>query len=205
MIRKYNNLTWLLTALLVAVNILLLEFSCISSLSEAIAAQKTSQNKVHQAHWGYKADNGPSRWGKLNRDWVLCAEGNHKSPIDLTGAMQEKFDEMKLQFPPAKLTIVHQTHVVDAIDNGHTIQIDYDKGETFEIGNESYELRQFHFHSPSEHTVDGRHYPMEMHLVHSSKDKKLAVIGVFIEEGRKNESFETIWSNLPKKTGQNYC
>ena len=100
------------------------------------------------------------------------------------------------------MTIVHQTHVLDVIDNGHTIQINYDKGETFEIGNESYELRQYHFHSPSEHTINGRHYPMEMHLVHISKDKKLAVIGVFIEEGRHNEVFDTIWSNLPKQTGQ---
>lgn len=202
MIRSNNTLTKLSTVFLVAVSILLLKFSSISSLREAIAEQKTSQHKVHQSHWGYEAGNGPSRWGELNRDWVLCSEGHHQSPVDLTGARQEKFDEMKLQFPPSNLTIVHQAHVFDIIDNGHTIQINYDKGATFEIGNESYELRQYHFHSPSEHTVNGRHYPMEMHLVHSSKDKKLAVIGVFIEEGRNNEVFETIWSNLPKKTGQ---
>jgi carbonic anhydrase len=180
----------------------MLKFNSNSLLSEAIAAQKTSQHKVHQAHWGYETANGPSRWGELNRDWVLCAEGHHQSPIDLTGARQEKFDEMKLEFPSASLTIVHQAHVVDVIDNGHTIQINYDKGETFEIGNEIYELRQYHFHAPSEHTVNGRHYPMEMHLVHTSKDKKLAVIGVFIEDGRHNAAFDIIWSNLPQKTGQ---
>jgi len=116
----------------------------------------------------------------MNRDWILCAEGHHQSPVDLTGVMPEKFDGMKLQFPSANLTIVHQTYVFDAIDNGHTIQINYDRGETFEIGNESYELRQYHFHLPSEHTVNGRHYAMEMHLVHSRKDKKLAVISVLI-------------------------
>jgi carbonic anhydrase len=171
-------------------------------LREAIAAQETSQHKDIKAHWGYEPGNGPASWGKLNRDWLLCAEGNEQSPVDLTGAKQQKFDEMNLAFPPANLKIVHQTHVIDAIDNGHTIQINYDKGETFTIGDESYKLRQYHFHSPSEHTVNGRHYPMEMHMVHISKEKKLAVIGVFIEEGRHNEAFETIWSNLPKKTGQ---
>lgn len=202
MIQRYNAFNMLSTLLLVAVSILMLKLGSISLLSEAIAEQKTSQHKDNQVHWGYDAGNGPSSWGELNRDWVLCAEGNHQSPIDLTGARQEKLDEMKLEFPTANLTIVHQTHVLDVIDNGHTIQINYDKGETFEIGNESYELRQYHFHSPSEHTINGRHYPMEMHLVHISKDKKLAVIGVFIEEGRHNEVFDTIWSNLPKQTGQ---
>jgi carbonic anhydrase len=138
----------------------------------------------------------------LNPDWALCAGGKAQSPVDLSGARQQKSDAMKLAFPAANLRIIHQTHVLDAIDNGHTIQINYDSGETFKIGNESYELRQYHFHSPSEHTVNGRHYPMEMHLVHLSKDKKIAVIGVFIEEGRHNSAFDAIWSNLPQKTGQ---
>lgn len=153
-------------------------------------------------HWGYEPDNGPASWGKLNKDWRMCAEGDQQSPIDLTGAQQKNMDMLKLEFPTANLKIIHQTHVVDAIDNGHTIQINYDGGETFKIGNENYALRQYHFHSPSEHTVKGRHYPMEMHLVHLSKDKKIAVIGVFIIEGRRNEALHKIWSNLPKKKGQ---
>ena len=160
------------------------------------------EQKENTAHWGYEADNGPSNWGKLNPDWALCTEGKQQSPIDFSGARREKSDLMELEFPTANLKIVHQTHVFDAIDNGHTIQINYDGGETFKIGSKSFALRQYHFHSPSEHTVNGRHYPMEMHLVHLSQDKKLAVIGVFIEEGQHNEAFDNIWNNLPKKTGQ---
>ena len=200
--RHCITLTKLHCVLLIAVYILALHLCNISLLGEAIAGQKTSQHKDHHTHWGYEPGNGPASWGKLNRDWLLCAEGIHQSPVDFTGAEHVKFNEIKLTIAPASLKIVHQTHVIEAIDNGHTIQINYDEGETFEIGNESYKLRQYHFHSPSEHTVNGRHYAMEMHLVHISKDKKLAVIGVFIEEGRHNEAFDTIWSNLPRKTGQ---
>ncbi|MFX0203366.1 MAG: carbonic anhydrase [Candidatus Hodarchaeota archaeon] len=200
--QSFNTLPKLLTVLLFTGSILSLTFSNISLAAEITKGQKTSQHTEHQAHWGYEEDNGPSRWGELNPDWVLCAEGDQQSPIDFTGARRERLDEMKLRFPSANLTIVHQTHVFDLIDNGHTIQINYDKGETLTISDESYELRQYHFHSPSEHTVNGRHYPMEMHLVHSSKDNKLAVIGVFIVEGQHNVAFETIWSNLPEKTGQ---
>ncbi len=164
--------------------------------------QETSQHGDSKAHWGYEPDNGPANWGQLNRDWALCAAGEAQSPIDYRGTRQKKSDAMKLAFPAANLRIIHQTHVLDAIDNGHTIQINYDSGETFTVGNETYALRQYHFHSPSEHTVKGRHYPMEMHLVHLSKDKKIAVIGVLIEEGRHNTAFDAIWSNLPQKTGQ---
>jgi carbonic anhydrase len=202
MIRNNNTLTKLHIALRIAIGILLLIFCSTGLLREALAAQETTRHKDNQAHWGYESGNGPASWGQLNRDWLLCAEGKAQSPVDLTGAEQQKFDEMKLELPTTYLKIVHQTHVLEAIDNGHTIQINYDRGETFTIGNESYKLRQYHFHSPSEHTVNGRHFPMEMHLVHLSKDKKLAVIGVFIEEGRHNEAFDAIWSNLPQQTGQ---
>ncbi len=190
------------TLFLAAVSILLLVFCGTSLLKEAIAAQKTAQHEENQTHWGYEPGNGPFSWGKLNKDWLLCAEGDQQSPIDLTGARQKKMDGMKLEFPTANLKIVHQTHVLEALDNGHTIQINYDGGETLKIGNKRFALRQYHFHSPSEHTVNGRRNPMEMHMVHVSQDKKLAVIGVFIEQGRHNAAFDRIWSNLPTQTGQ---
>ena len=30
----------------------------------------------------------------------------------------------------------------------------------------TYEFLQFHFHSPSEHTIDGKYYDAEVHFVH---------------------------------------
>ncbi len=71
--------------------------------------------------------------------------------------------------------------MADEINNGHTIQVNYSEGDTMTIGNTTYELIQFHCHAPSEHTVHGKHYPMEMHFVHKSPSGALAVIGVFIE------------------------
>jgi len=37
------------------------------------------------------------------------------------------------------------------------------------IGDKTYALVQFHFHAPSEHTVNGAHFPMEMHFVHQAR------------------------------------
>jgi carbonic anhydrase len=75
--------------------------------------------------------------------------------------------------------------------------VNYTEGDTLQIGDAQFELLQYHFHSPSEHTVGGRHFPMEMHLVHKSADNKLAVARVFIEEGAENAAFDPVWANLP--------
>ena len=54
--------------------------------------------------------------------------------------------------------------------------MNYTEGDALTVGAESFQLLQYHFHSPSEHTVGGRHSPMEMHLVHRSDDGDLAAV-----------------------------
>ena len=73
--------------------------------------------------------------------------------------------------------------------------------DTLTLGGRVYQLAQYHFHSPSEHTVKGKHFPMEMHMVHKSADGRLAVVGVFIATGRHNQAFEPVWANLPAQKG----
>jgi len=153
-------------------------------------------------HWGYGVDDGPARWSTMSEAWSVCAEGQLQSPIDLGDATLADNPATNMSFPPADLHIVHQEHVLEALNNGHSIQVNHDGGETLSIGEESYELLQYHFHSPSEHTVRGEHYPMEMHLVHKSDSGKLAGIGVFIEEGEHHDAFDAVWRNLPLEKGE---
>ena len=72
---------------------------------------------------------------------------------------------------------------------------------TAAIGEASFQLVQFHFHAPSEHTVAGRALPMEVHLVHRSDAGVFAVLGVLIDEGRHNPNYEPIWAHLPEEAG----
>lgn len=152
-------------------------------------------------HWAYKGEKGPRFWGKLDPDFSLCEEGRNQSPIDIAKTSPATLPELQSDFSPAKLKIVHHEHIADEINNGHTIQVNYSEGDTLTIGDVSYELIQFHFHSPSEHTVKGKHYPMEMHFVHKAASGALAVVGVFIEQGKHNAAFDPIWANLPTKKG----
>ena len=163
--------------------------------------QAASPGKPTGPHWGYEASNGPDRWASLSADWALCGTGKSQSPIDLGKTTKAALPAVKAEFKPAELRIIHQEHVADVINNGHSIQVNYMLGDKLKVGSEEFELLQYHFHSPSEHTVGGKHYPIEMHMVHKSAAGKLAVVGVFVEEGQTNPAFEPIWANLPKSKG----
>ena len=150
-----------------------------------------------ELHWSYEGDSGPSSWGELNPAFSACSEGRSQSPIDITGATAESLAELSARFPSASLKVAHHEHMADAINNGHTIQVNYSEGDTLSVGDQNYELNQYHFHSPSEHTLEGNHFPMEMHMVHTASDGSLAVIGVFIEEGSHNPAFDRRCCMIP--------
>lgn len=154
------------------------------------------------AHWGYGDSDGPAIWSELSPEYALCRDGREQSPVDISQAEAREHSEMMLAYRPAGLKIIRHEHVVDVGDNGHTIQVNFDEGSTLTVGETSYDLKQFHFHAPSEHTVDGAHFPMEMHLVHQSTDGALAVLGVLVAEGAENAAFAPIWSNLPDEPGE---
>lgn len=68
-------------------------------------------------------------------------------------------------------------------------------------------LKQFHFHNPSEHKINNKRYPMEVHFVHRFEDQIL-VIGLFIKDsnifgpldpGIKNKKYQEIEIYISKK------
>jgi len=152
--------------------------------------------------WHYEGDEGPERWGTIDTKFASCQSGRAQSPIDIVApARRDTVEANVVKFAPTSLGIVHHEHVADAMNNGHTIQVNYSDGDTLTVGGRDYQLVQYHFHAPSEHTVNGMQFPMEMHLVHMSGEGQLAVIGVFITEGAHNAAFDPIWTNLPASKG----
>jgi carbonic anhydrase len=101
----------------------------------------------------------------------------------------------------AEFDVLTQAGVINALDNGHTIQVNSKTGEKLTVGDNMYALVQFHFHAPSEHTVDGEHFPMEMHFVHQAEDGALAVVGVLVEEGAPNPGIAPLWAQLTAAPG----
>src|SRR5262249_22627140 len=103
----------------------------------------------------------------------------------------------KTDLPAIRLD--YKPSVLKIIDNGHTVQINYDPGSFMTAGDKQYELLQFHFHKPSEEKLNGKSYDMVAHLVHKGSDGKLAVIAVLLKSGSANPLIKTLWDNLPKK------
>ncbi|KAK9702790.1 Eukaryotic-type carbonic anhydrase [Popillia japonica] len=137
---------------------------------------------VRNADWDYKND---STWGGT------CSSGTQQSPINLVAddtVLEQIFDQFKFH----NYDIPYEA---TAINNGHTVKITLAAGDSpikisggGLIGN--YILDSLHFHWESEHTVDGKQFPLEMHLVHyserydntaSANAEGLAVLGVFFE------------------------
>ena len=147
----------------------------------------------HKAEWGYSGDTGPGHWGDLSPDYVLAKTGQQQSPIDLTGSTGG--DSMPLRFD-------YHASQIDLVYNGHTIEEIENQKSLLLIDEREFALEQFHFHSPSEHTVDGKHFAMEMHLVHKSSDDTVAVVAVFIEEGEDNAAFDAVWDYLPTEANR---
>ena len=100
--------------------------------------------------WHYERAEGPDRWGTLSAKSAACGEGRSQSPIDIASTVAgTEALELKTNLIPGALRIAHQEHVADGINNGHTVQVNFEGGDTLTIGNDSYELVQYHFHSPS--------------------------------------------------------
>jgi carbonic anhydrase len=142
-------------------------------------------------------------WGTLDGKYSLCSTGRAQSPIDLAGATRATGGPITAStYRPTPLRIVHHEAKADLVNTGHSIQVSAGGNDTVIVGSDRYSLVQFHFHSPSEHTIAGLSFPLEMHLVHRSADGRLAVAGVLMREGAHNKAFEAIWSKLPGIIGQ---
>lgn len=110
--------------------------------------------------------------------------------------------KLALEYKTTSLHMSHNEHVDDIIDNGHTIQINVEPGSTIRLNEKLFSLKQAHFHTPSEHTINGQRFPMEMHLVHQGEDGAFAVIGVLIKQGRHNPDYAKIVRHLPNAPGE---
>jgi len=152
------------------------------------------EKRPHSAEWSYDGGKGPRHWAELSPAYRLCREGKRQSPIDLREDAAFAANGVPLKFS-------YQPDTVDEVNNGHTVEEIIHNGSSVTYDGRKYQLKQFHFHSHSEHTVNGHPYPLEIHLVHQDEEGHVLVVGVFFEEGKANPALEPMLRHLPKKPG----
>ena len=162
-------------------------------VASSICIRYAAMAQEHSAHeWGYSGSEGPAHWGDLGPEFATCKTGHSQSPVNIVGAQSAVLPAIQFEYKTSALHIVN---------NGHTIEIDYAPGSFIRVGGMRYELKQFHFHHPSEETIKGKRFPIELHLVHSDANGNFAVVSVLLEEGPANPLVETLWGHAPKTPG----
>ena len=139
--------------------------ACALALVPAAAYAEETQH-----HWGYGGERGPRHWAEMNAEYEACGVGKAQSPIDIRDAVPAKLDAIEFDYHPTPLHI---------IDNGHTIEVNYEPGSAISVG--------------------GERYPMVAHLVHKNAEGELAVVAVLLKEGARNPVVKTLWTDLPKE------
>jgi carbonic anhydrase len=158
----------------------------------AAFAQEDTPTPV-PATWGYEEEIGPEYWGNLDAAYTACGEGLAQSPIDLTSPQSANLTPIIFNYANTVLNLVN---------TGEGARADYDAGSSITYNETEYQLLQFHFHTPSEHTLDGVSFPAEMHIVHRDAVGNLAVVGIMLElSDADNAAFALIFSNLPAEVG----
>ena len=142
-------------------------------------------------HWGYSGETGPAHWAELTRN-SACG-GSSQSPINII-SVKAVPDTSRTELA---IHYADSTRITDVVNNGHTIQYDFDRGDYVTYDSVRYDLQQFHFHEPAEHTIDGIRYPLVLHLVHTSKEGKYLVLAVMVKEGESSAPFTFLERLLP--------
>ena len=149
-------------------------FGALTAAALAVLASAAAANEL--PHWDYDGESGPEEWAELHEDYSACG-GAQQSPINIATA-----DVIEAELPATTISW-SESVPLDVVNNGHAIQgIAPEMGGAVINGRDDV-LKQFHFHAPSEHQIDGKAWPAEVHFVHEAPDGTLAVIGVLIEGG----------------------
>ena len=139
-------------------------------------------------HWSYEGKEGPDHWAELGGENAVCKSGHRQSPIDIAGITKQRSAKVIFNYQPSAATIQN---------NGHTIQIALTDAGGITVDGVPYKLKQFHFHSPSEHAINGHRAVLETHFVHQNDKGDLLVIGVLSDIGAADPMLGSLWTYLP--------
>ena len=143
----------------------------------------------NQIPWNYSGEDGPEYWGSIDDTYKLCDEGKNQSPIDITSALDTSLPDIQFNYFPGIEMMTNKHHSILLTDTSSSEII---------VNKQAYQLQQLHFHSPSEHTVNGQSFPMEIHFIHKNSESEYAVISILVKQGNPNTSLNTIWQeDLP--------
>lgn len=149
--------------------------------------------------WGYSGERSPENWGSLSDKYSECSEGVEQSPIDIdTGAVDSSGDAPELLF-------FYSDEAIHTVNTSLFVKVKYEHNKSnIVLGEREYSLIEVHPHTPSEHTIDGESFPMEMHFVHRAQSGDLAVVAVLFRLGEAHPAVDHFIDAVPIHPGDDY-
>lgn len=124
--------------------------------------------------WSYEGATGPQAWAALSPQWALCASGQRQSPVDLRGGLPVSGEALRFDYRPGAFSVV---------DDGRTLRVEPAPGNLLDFGGRRWALRHFTLHRPGEGRIDGRDFPMSLHLLHADEAGQLLIVALLLDEG----------------------
>ncbi len=191
------------SALLVFLNFI---FACKNPVNQENQKDSTENTAVHTdtaISGNLVKSEAPDASGKITQGYALPRYDDKlvQSPINILtdSTIGDPHQAMNLTFKVG----------VSAIENlGHTIQLDFKEGSTTLAGGKVYFSKQFHFHTPSEHLIDGMTFPLEMHIVSilddsaDGKHPRYLVVAFLFKMGRENKFIKEFLNAVPADEGK---
>ena len=147
-----------------------------------------------RTQWTYEGATGSEHWSELDPNYAVCKVGKEQSPIDIQNALKADLPPLRFELKSSPLKYL--------VNNGKTIRVNYHDapgtGDFLQVGDERYQLMQFHFHRPSEEYIHGKQFDMVAHLMFKAADGKVAGVAVLMQAGKANAIVQQVWAHMPK-------
>ncbi|KAF2205898.1 carbonic anhydrase [Delitschia confertaspora ATCC 74209] len=150
-------------------------------------AKREGEAEIAAPAFGYTGLMGPLNWAALEEANEACKTGTEQSPINIDETVKRATEAPKLDIPEQEVEFENLGTTIEVIVNGTT---------TF--AGTDFRLKQFHFHTPSEHRIGEEYFPLEMHMVHEGVDDptQLTVLSVLFDLST-NSSLDLLSSLTP--------
>lgn len=161
----------------------------------AILALSIASASAYASHWSYEGEGAPEHWGALDEAYKTCQSGMNQSPVNIDSTIKAHLTPLKTHYIDGPVTLTNNGHTIQAVEKPDT-------ADTIMLDNQAWALQQFHFHAPSENTIHGKKFDMEMHLVHKNAEGALTVVAVMFDKGAANAELDKLWGIMPGQAEQ---
>jgi len=157
-------------------------------------------------------------WGTVNNSkFPVCGTGQEQSPIDLKwntklnssiGLISAGYFDIGIDSKFDSKDVEKKVNFDSLTRSEAGMYLAFADNVTSDKALPEYNPLQFHFHAPSEHSIDGELMDLEVHFVHTlaKKADSYAVVGFFFDVekgGNKENPFITSLLNAMKTPGAN--